>query len=65
MGMAASMGQTLLHAGTRGKRYALRRARVMMHQPHGGNRDAWFTAGQARGHGFVDHVIDSTDRAGT
>ncbi|MFI0356155.1 ClpP family protease [Actinomadura sp. 9N407] len=36
MGMAASMGQTLLCAGTRGKRYALRHARVMMHQPHGG-----------------------------
>jgi ATP-dependent Clp endopeptidase proteolytic subunit ClpP len=36
MGLAASMGQTLLCAGTRGKRYALRHARVMMHQPHGG-----------------------------
>ena len=32
MGMAASMGQTLLCAGTAGKRYALRHARVMMHQ---------------------------------
>ncbi|TDD61028.1 ATP-dependent Clp protease proteolytic subunit [Actinomadura rubrisoli] len=36
MGMAASMGQTLLCSGTAGKRYALRHARVMMHQPHGG-----------------------------
>jgi ATP-dependent Clp endopeptidase proteolytic subunit ClpP len=36
MGMAASMAQTLLCAGTHGKRYALRHARVMMHQPHGG-----------------------------
>src|SRR5690606_14499015 len=36
MGIAASMGQTLLCAGTPGKRYALRHARVMMHQPHGG-----------------------------
>jgi ATP-dependent Clp protease, protease subunit len=36
MGMAASMGQTLLCAGAPGKRYALRHARVMMHQPHGG-----------------------------
>ncbi|WP_084265746.1 ClpP family protease [Actinomadura macra] len=36
MGMAASMAQTLLCAGTAGKRYALRHARVMMHQPHGG-----------------------------
>ncbi|GAA4070812.1 ClpP family protease [Actinomadura miaoliensis] len=36
LGMAASMGQTLLCAGAPGKRYALRHARVMMHQPHGG-----------------------------
>ncbi|MDL4822017.1 ClpP family protease [Actinomadura opuntiae] len=106
MGMAASMGQTLLCAGTPGKRYALRHARVMMHQPHGGiggtasdikiqaeqslylkrtlaertafhtgqplerieadsDRDRWFTAEQAREYGFVDHVIDSTDRVGS
>ena len=106
MGMAASMGQTLLCAGTRGKRYALRHARVMMHQPHSGiggtasdikiqaeqslylkrtlaertafhtgqplerieadgDRNAWFTAEEARDYGFVDHVIDSTDRVGT
>jgi ATP-dependent Clp protease, protease subunit len=36
MGLAASMGQFLLSAGTRGKRYALPHARVMMHQPSGG-----------------------------
>jgi ATP-dependent Clp protease, protease subunit len=36
MGMAASMGQFLLTAGTAGKRYALPRARIMMHQPSGG-----------------------------
>ncbi|MEU6726746.1 ATP-dependent Clp protease proteolytic subunit [Nonomuraea wenchangensis] len=36
MGMAASMGQFLLTAGARGKRYALPHARVMMHQPSGG-----------------------------
>ncbi|TDC61833.1 ATP-dependent Clp protease proteolytic subunit [Actinomadura sp. GC306] len=106
MGMAASMGQTLLCAGTPGKRYALRHARVVMHQPHGGiggtasdiriqaeqslylkrtlaertafhtgqsleqieadsDRDAWFTAEEARDYGFVDHVIDGTDRVGT
>jgi ATP-dependent Clp protease protease subunit len=106
LGMAASMGQTLLCAGTAGKRYALRHARVMMHQPHGGiggtasdiriqaeqslylkrtlaertafhtgqplerieadgDRDRWFTAEQAREYGFVDHVIDSTDRVGS
>ena len=36
MGMAASMGQFLLSAGTHGKRYATPHARVMMHQPSGG-----------------------------
>ncbi len=36
MGMAASMGQFLLSAGTRGKRYALPHARILMHQPLGG-----------------------------
>jgi ATP-dependent Clp protease protease subunit len=36
MGLAASMGQFLLAAGTPGKRYALPNARIMMHQPSGG-----------------------------
>ena len=36
MGLAASMGQFLLNAGTPGKRYALPHARIMMHQPSGG-----------------------------
>ncbi|MFI7586989.1 ATP-dependent Clp protease proteolytic subunit [Spongisporangium articulatum] len=36
MGLAASMGQFLLTAGAKGKRYALPHARVMMHQPLGG-----------------------------
>jgi ATP-dependent Clp protease protease subunit len=36
MGMAASMGQFLLCAGTQGKRYALPHAQVLMHQPSGG-----------------------------
>ena len=36
MGLAASMGQFLLCAGTAGKRYALPHARIMMHQPAGG-----------------------------
>jgi ATP-dependent Clp protease protease subunit len=36
MGLAASMGQFLLSAGTPGKRYALPHARVMMHQPSAG-----------------------------
>jgi ATP-dependent Clp protease protease subunit len=36
MGMAASMGQFLLTAGTAGKRFALPHARVLMHQPSAG-----------------------------
>ncbi|WP_235737111.1 ATP-dependent Clp protease proteolytic subunit [Nocardioides alcanivorans] len=36
MGLAASMGQFLLCAGTEGKRFALPHARIMMHQPSGG-----------------------------
>jgi len=36
MGIAASMAQLLLCAGTPGKRYALPHARIMMHQPSGG-----------------------------
>jgi len=36
MGMAASMGQFLLCAGTPGKRFALPHAQILMHQPSGG-----------------------------
>jgi ATP-dependent Clp protease protease subunit len=36
MGFAASMGQLLLTAGARGKRYALPNSRIVMHQPLGG-----------------------------
>ena len=36
MGQAASMGAFLLSAGTKGKRYALPSARIMIHQPLGG-----------------------------
>ncbi|MGV0583567.1 MULTISPECIES: ATP-dependent Clp protease proteolytic subunit [Mycobacteroides] len=36
MGMAASMGEFLLAAGTKGKRHALPHARILMHQPLGG-----------------------------
>ena len=35
-GLAASMGQFLLTAGARGKRYITPHARVLMHQPSGG-----------------------------
>lgn len=36
IGQAASMGSFLLTAGTKGMRYALPNARVMIHQPSGG-----------------------------
>ncbi len=38
MGQAASMGAFLLAAGTKGKRYSLPHARMMIHQPSGGFR---------------------------
>lgn len=36
IGQAASMGAFLLSSGTKGKRYALPNARIMIHQPLGG-----------------------------
>jgi ATP-dependent Clp protease protease subunit len=36
MGLAASMGQFLLSAGTPGKRYALPHCQILMHQPSAG-----------------------------
>ena len=41
IGLAASMGAFLLAAGTKGKRFALPKAEIMIHQPLGG------TSGQA------------------
>ena len=38
IGMAASMGAFLLSAGTKGKRYALPNAEVMIHQPSAGTQ---------------------------
>jgi ATP-dependent Clp protease, protease subunit len=35
MGLAASMGQFLLCAGTKGKRFSLPHSRILMHQPSG------------------------------
>jgi ATP-dependent Clp protease protease subunit len=36
MGLAASMGQFLLSAGTKGKRFSLPHAQILMHQPSAG-----------------------------
>ena len=38
IGMAASMGAFLLSGGTKGKRFALPIAEIMIHQPSGGSR---------------------------
>jgi ATP-dependent Clp protease protease subunit len=38
LGQAASMGAVLLAGGTKGKRFALPNARVMIHQPWGGTQ---------------------------
>jgi ATP-dependent Clp protease protease subunit len=38
IGLAASMGQLLLSAGTDGKRFALPNSRILMHQPSGGTQ---------------------------
>jgi len=40
-GLSASMGAVLLAAGTKGKRFALKHSRIMLHQPYG------YTGGQA------------------
>ena len=40
IGQATSMGALLLAAGTKGKRYALPHARIMIHQPWGGVQGA-------------------------
>lgn len=38
IGLAASMGAFLLSGGTRGKRFALPNAEIMIHQPSGGSK---------------------------
>lgn len=38
VGLAASMGSFLLMAGSKGRRYSLPHARIMIHQPSGGTR---------------------------
>ena len=53
VGMAASMAAVLLAAGTKGKRYALPNAEIMIHQPLGGFQ------GQASDIKITaDHILD-------
>jgi ATP-dependent Clp protease protease subunit len=55
--MAASMGAVLLSAGTKGKRYALPNAEIMIHQPLGGFQ------GQASDIKInADHILEIKDR---
>ncbi|MBQ9890229.1 MAG: ATP-dependent Clp endopeptidase proteolytic subunit ClpP [Firmicutes bacterium] len=57
VGMAASMAAFLLSSGTKGKRYALPNAEIMIHQPLGG------TQGQASDIKIAaDHIIKLRDR---
>ena len=57
VGRAASMGAVLLAAGTKGKRYALPNAEIMIHQPLGGFQ------GQASDIKITaDHILDLKER---
>ncbi len=57
IGMAASMGAVLLGAGTKGKRYALPNAEVMVHQPLGG------ISGQAEDIKIhAKHIMDTREK---
>ena len=60
MGMAASMGAFLLSAGTKGKRFALPNADIMIHQPSGGAQ------GQATDIMIhADHIIQTKKKLNT
>ena len=57
MGMAASMGAFLLSGGTKGKRFALPNAEIMIHQPLGGMQ------GQATDMQIaVDHILQTKQK---
>jgi ATP-dependent Clp protease protease subunit len=59
MGFAASMGQFLLCVGTKGKRYSLPNARIMMHQPSAGiGGTAADIAIQAESHEYPKHAME-------
>ena len=53
--MAASMGSFLLAAGTKGKRFALPNAEVMIHQPLGGAQ------GQATEIEIANHIFKTRE----
>ena len=57
VGMAASMGAFLLSAGTKGKRFALPNAEIMIHQPLGG---AQGQASDIKIH--AEHILKTRDK---
>src|SRR6187402_525146 len=60
MGMAASMGQLLLCAGTTGmfqERVAFHTGQDQAQIEADSDRDRWFTAEEAKTYGFIDKVI--------
>lgn len=57
VGMAASMGAIILAGGTKGKRFSLPNAEIMIHQPLGGIEGQ---AADIRIH--ADHIIKTKDR---
>lgn len=57
MGTAASMGAFLLSSGTKGKRFALPNAEVMIHQPLGGTRGQ---ASDIRIH--AEHILHTKEK---
>ena len=57
LGLAASMGAFLLSSGTKGKRYALPNADILIHQPSGGSQ------GQATEMKIAaEHILKTRDR---
>ena len=62
IGMAASMGQLLLTAGTKGKRYITPNARVLLHQPHHVRGGDWHVARHAARTAVAGRTEDALDQ---
>ena len=63
MGMAASMGAFLLASGTKGKRFALPNAEIMIHQPLIAGGQGGGLSGQATGIKIhADHIVRTREK---
>ena len=63
MGMAASMGAFLLASGTKGKRFALPNAEIMIHQPLIAGGQGGGLSGQATDIKIhADHIVRTRDK---